>query len=120
MVKLLSCSPVLWVKDIEESIQYYSDMLNFAVVDFFGSPRYFAALQRDGLKITLLNQPEMEIKANDIATLAFDCDDIEVLYKEFKTRNVVMHLDLGEDEGDKEKFSVKDPNGYVIFFRKNT
>lgn len=117
--QLLGSAPVLYVKDLLASIDFYSDKLGFTRPEFWGDPPGFAMPDRDGMILMLSRQDDhsqIQPKEN-IWDVYFWVNDAEKLSKEFKAQGVefTQELMLKELYGNKE-FIIKDPDGYTLAF----
>jgi len=53
MPKLLGSAPVLLVKDVVASANYFRDAIGFRYDEFYGEPPCFCICERDGLRLML-------------------------------------------------------------------
>ena len=53
MNKILAVAPVLLVRNVVESANYFRDKLGFAYDRFWGEPPNFCMVRRDGLTVML-------------------------------------------------------------------
>jgi catechol 2,3-dioxygenase-like lactoylglutathione lyase family enzyme len=112
---------VLAVSDLSASIAFYVDKLGFTRVSDVGSPPYGVELQRDHSQIlTLISFPAAKVGGNSIATLVFRCREIDTLFGEFLSRGIEFEAEMaiGNKGYGMREFSVRDPDGYVLFFQQ--
>jgi uncharacterized glyoxalase superfamily protein PhnB len=122
---LQKLTPNLIVADVQRSIDFYRDVLEFTMAQTVPdqSPFVFAIMQRGGVEV-FLNAPEPAraeypaLAARDIGgtlTLFMNVKGIRHAHEQLKNRvNVVMPLEkkwYGVTE-----FAFTDPDGYVITF----
>ena len=110
---------ILAVKNLQESLDYYMGKLGFELKDSYGSPMYFASVQRDDCEnIALLHQPGFPGPSTTNASLVFYSSDIDALYNEFVSAGVPIHEPIEDKEYKMREFWIKDPNGYLIVFQQ--
>ena len=120
MSKILSCILVLVVENLKESLAFFIDKMGFRLEDSYGNPIYYAKVSRDSTaEISLLKQPNFVKNQAVVATLVFQCLNIDHLYQEFIDKGIAMEAEIGNKEYKKREFSLKDPNGYVFFFQQD-
>ncbi len=95
----LVCKPILNVKDVSASIDYYCSKLGFTKVfswkDGVGfcdnGKLTFAEVQRDGANIMLSLQEHADDKGISLyLDLSSDMADLELLYREFKENRALV------------------------------
>ena len=81
--------PVLPVKNVVKALEFYVKKLGFkiAFADDATEP-FYAGVKRDNIEIHLQWHDEKEWDAVDRPSLRFVTQHIEVIYDEFKTKNV--------------------------------
>ncbi|MFT3783530.1 MAG: VOC family protein [Nibricoccus sp.] len=120
--RLTSSAPVLLVRDVVASANYYRDKLGFAYTRFWGEPPDFVILSRDGLHLMLDRAPDnFEIVPHwkidaGIWNVYFWVDEIETLFAEFTHRGAKIDYGLTNKPYDVREFGVQDLDGYDIGF----
>ena len=128
-------TPNIMVKDVNKSIDYYNENLEFEFVmgvdesnnvkmeDYSGSVLTWAMIKKDSIEIMLQREdslveeiPEFkDMKIGGTFTLFINTRDVKNLYKKIKDKVEIlkeMHKTFyGADE-----FVMKDLNGYIIYF----
>lgn len=122
--RLASIMPFFIVRDVLPSIAFYRDRLGFEL-EFLGpeGDPYFAIIGRDGVSIMIKAiLPEVQPMPNPSRHpwAAWDAyvhvPDPDGLADEFLSRGVTLHEPLGVN-GDKLRgFTVRDVDGYVLYF----
>ena len=128
-------TPNIMVKDVNKSIDYYNENLEFEFVmgvdesnnvkkgEYSGSVLTWAMIKKDSIEIMLQREdslieeiPEFkDMKIGGTFTLFISTRDVKNLYKKIKDKVEIlkeMHKTFyGADE-----FVMKDLNGYIIYF----
>jgi len=121
---LVSISPFFIVKDLQASISYYRERLGFQL-DFQGpaDDPYYAGVSRDGIGVMLKaivpdvlpcpNHTRHEWARWDAYIYTLDPD---VLFDEFRQRDVSFVKELSFIDDGLWGFEVADADGYVLAF----
>lgn len=128
-------TPNIMVKDVNKSIDYYNENLEFEFVmgvdesnnvkkgEYSGSVLTWAMIKKDSIEIMLQREdslieeiPEFkDMKIGGTFTLFINTREVKSLYKKIKDKVEIlkeMHKTFyGADE-----FVMKDLNGYIIYF----
>src|SRR5690606_15907251 len=88
MPRILASAPVLLVKDVVHSANWYRDKLGFIITGLYGEPPNFAILHRDEHYIMFSHAPAKDIKPNwkivdKTWNVYFWVQDVETLYRQF-------------------------------------
>ena len=121
-VDLSGVIPLLQVKDMFETMQYYGEALGFSV-DFIwpsdGEPKW-AMVSRAETRFmftvdlgTALSRFIAE-KGNGVVFYVIS-DNVEALFSEVSDHGAIVVQELVR-YGDRRQFTVSDPNGYAIAF----
>ena len=117
--QLLGSAPVLFVKDLLVSVDYYVKVLGFKQPQLWGDPPGFAMPDRDGMIVMLSRQDNHRLihPKESIWDAYFWVSDAKSLHEEFKDKGARFRQELmvKEHYGNLE-FSVEDPDGYVLSF----
>ena len=107
--KLGHINPVLNVKDLDESVAFYTGTLGFEVLHTFGEPADFVILGRESHQIYLCHGGQ----GSPGTWLAFFVSDLAGMWTHLDAAGapVVMPYEAGAGE-----FRVADPNGHVLRF----
>lgn len=119
--KLTASAPLLLVKDVIHSAEWYRDKLGFKTVAFFGEPVTFAITQRDNHYLMFCKAPAEEIKpywkiVEKTCNAYFWVDDVEKLYKEFVDAGATIDYSLCVMPYGVKEFGINDPDEYDISF----
>lgn len=111
--------PVLPVRDVVASLQYYVEKLGFqiAFADDQHNPMY-AGVTRDGVEIHLQWHDASNWAQMNASSLRFMIQEIEALYNEYKTKDVFhKNTSLKETAWGTREFAFFDPdmNGLTFY-----
>ncbi len=122
MSKIISSAPVLLVRNLIESANYYRDKLGFKYDRFWGEPPDFCMVRRDENTIMLSQvHTDAEITPHwkivkGMWNIYFWVDDVESIYNEFKQSGAIIDYGLGLKPYGVNEFGVQDPDGHDIAF----
>ncbi|MBO6607153.1 VOC family protein [Psychroserpens sp.] len=118
--RLKQIHPVLPVRNVSESISYYTDKLGFTLAfkDAVDSPRY-AGVKRDAIEIHLQWHDANDwINGMDSCLLRIYAENIDDLFNEYKS-NSVFHeqTDLRDTAWGTREFGIydEDKNGLIFY-----
>ena len=107
--------PVIRVKDLNVSLEFYQKFLNWNVSFTWGDPVEYAAVS-DGGKIQLhLTHDERPIDPYALILRIF-VPDVRSLYKRMQNEDVVIDEPLHLEDYGMVEFSLRDPDGYRLVF----
>ncbi len=120
LIEAYSLHPVLPVKDVRTTAEYYRDKLGFEIVFIFGTPaRYGAVTLREwtatGAHIRL-RQVDTPPPAEGLSLYLKVGPGIEALYETYKARGVDFVSELSPMSWGECEFAIRDCNGYVLEF----
>jgi predicted enzyme related to lactoylglutathione lyase len=122
MPKLLASAPVLLVKDVVASANYFRDVAGFQYDEFYGDPPCFCISERDGLRLMLAKaddpaqiKPFWQIQAN-IWNAYFWVDDADALYHEMQAKGGKMDYGPCTKPYGVREFGIQDLDGHDIGF----
>ncbi len=120
--KIIGSAPILLVKDVVASANYYRDKLGFTYERFWGDPPGFCILWRDNFHVMLsrVEDPKHIVPhykaVPDMWNIYFWVDDVEGLYADFKKRGAKVDYELCDQSYGCREFAIKDLVGYDIAF----
>src|ERR1044071_5819780 len=105
----------LEVNNLEESLEFYSEVLGFEIESNTGkADPPIASLRSGSLRVTLVQQIETMLKRGRGVHFVLGVADVEKFYIELKNRDVAVTEP--RDEGWGGRFiSLQDPDGYRLF-----
>ena len=122
MPKLLASAPVLLVKDVVASANYFRDSVGFRYDKFYGEPPHFCICQRDGMRLMLaqvddpsLITPFWHIRENTWNAY-FWVDAADALYAEMQAKGAKMDYGPCTQPYNVREFGIQDLDGHDIGF----
>ncbi len=122
MTQIQAVAPVLLVRDVVASANYFRDKLGFTFDRLWGAPPNFCMVRRDGQTVMLSQAPA---KANLVPhwrvveqmwNVYFWVEDVEALYVEYKQSGAKIDYELGLKPYGVKEFGVQDLDGHDIAF----
>ena len=123
LAELKAVHPVLNVRDVSASAQWYGSNLGFVALfaDAGDDPKY-GGIGRDGVEIHL-QWHSIEEWSDGLQGSAyrFLVDDPDVLFAEFamRTPGILERKTVSDTEWGTREFGLYDPDGNALFFYKN-
>ena len=117
-MRLTKLVPILWTKDIDASVAFYRDVLDFKCTN---RTTTWAALEKDEveLMLSLPNAHEPFDRIQFTGSFYFHPDDVATLWEELKMKTTVVYPLEDFDYGMRE-FAIRDNNGYILQFGQET
>ena len=120
--KIIGCAPILLVKDVVASANYYRDKVGFSYDRFWGEPPCFCILRRDNFHLMLSQVvdstnivPHYKVVRN-MWNVYFWVDDSATLYEELKERGATIDYELCDQPYGCREFGIQDLDGYDVAF----
>jgi predicted lactoylglutathione lyase len=107
--KLECINPILVVRDITVSLNYYVKVLGFAKADWVADNSRFALVLRDGFGIYLSEDPQ----ARSHAQVWIGAEDIEPLYHEYVASGATIR-EPPTNYSWAYEMMVEDPDGHLL------
>jgi catechol 2,3-dioxygenase-like lactoylglutathione lyase family enzyme len=106
----------LEVNNLEESVEFYRDVLGFTLEsDNMDAQPPIASIRSGTLRVTLVQQIETMLKRGRGVHFVLGVSDVDAFYETLKAREV--QVTDPRDEGWGGRFvSLQDPDGYRLFF----
>lgn len=115
-MKLLSLTPMIWTKEIDETILFYTSILKFTCVEK-NAEWGWAVMHYQNIEF-MIAHPNEHIpfdKPIFTGTFYFKTDNVDDLWIELKDKaNIVYEID--NFEYGMREFAIYDNNGYVLQF----
>ena len=112
-------APVLYIKDLAKSLDYYCDILGFERPQLWGDPPGFAMPNRENMVLMLSVQKNTKLikPKGDIWDVYYWVRDAETLFNEFKNKGAEIKEELNYQElYQNNEFQIRDPDGYILAF----
>lgn len=105
------------VKDIEATAIYYRDQLGFEIAFKIGEPVNYAVLKKEkNLQIHLTLKRDQLPPSKEHTNIYVFVKDVDILYEEFKNKNVEINKPIANREYGYRDFDIKDCNGFILSF----
>ncbi len=122
MPKLTTSAPVLLVRDVKASADYFRDCCGFKYDKLWGDPPGFCMVWRDNLCIMLsqTDEPDRIVPnwkiVHHMWNAYFWVDDAKALYDEFSAAGAKIDYELHEKDYGCLEFGIQDLDGHDIAF----
>ena len=121
MTILKSATPILFVRDVTASAQFFRDRLDFAIDFLHGTPPFYGAVSRDGacLHLRVVHEPvfsDAAAREESLIVATIEVDDVHTLFAEFQTRGAPIVQDIVKQPWGGTDFQIRDPDGNAISF----
>lgn len=120
--KITGSAPILLVRDVEKSANYYRDKIGFTYERFWGDPPGFCILFRDGFNLMLSRVedpvhivPHYKVVRN-MWNVYFWVEDAKKMYDEMVGSGAKIDYHLEEKDYGCLEFGIQDADGYDIAF----
>jgi catechol 2,3-dioxygenase-like lactoylglutathione lyase family enzyme len=120
--KITASAPILLVKDIVKSADYFRDKLGFSDVKMYGEPPYFCMVSRDRFTVMLAQAgknaelvPYWKI-VDKMWNIYFWVDDADAIYAEFQASGAIIDYMLYVTPWGTKEFGVQDLDDHDIAF----
>jgi len=118
-------SPLLAVRNVKETIEFYKDILGFETGMVFpdeNNPEY-ADLSKDGMVMMFLLAKNMGIGSDEKlgvgVNLYMEIDgDIDEYYAELKNKSAKIVYDIKDEHFGIRDFAIEDIDGYQLTFNR--
>ena len=120
--KIIGSAPILLVKDVVASANYYRDKVGFAYDRFWGDPPGFCILHRDGFHLMLREVADERFivphykAAEGMWNVYFWVNNVESLYTDLVRLGAKIDYELCDQPYGCREFGIKDMDGYDIAF----
>ncbi len=122
LAKITASAPILLVKDVIASADYFRDKLGFTDQQLYGEPTNFAMVSRDNFTVMLAQAddasalvPHWKI-VEKMWNIYFWVDDVEAIYAEFQQRGAIIDYSLYTTSYSVREFGVQDLDDHDIAF----
>ncbi len=116
---LIGIAPVLVVKDVVKTVQYYTEVLGFRLINYFMDPPVYGIVQRDGYQIHFGKSKSDEIKTNEeirkgTPDLIIWVPEIDAFYDEVQSKGAEIVEGIVRRVYGSREFLIRDCDGHVI------
>ena len=118
---LRSVTPVLLVRDVSASADFFRNKLGFTVDFLHGAPPFYGAVSRDGvcLHLRFVHQPVFTRAAaleKSLILATIEVSNVQGLFEAFRAQDVDFAQTLVKQVWGGTDFQVRDPDGNVLSF----
>ncbi|NND01016.1 MAG: bleomycin resistance protein [Gammaproteobacteria bacterium] len=120
--RIIGSAPILLVKDIVLSANYYRDKVGFDYDGFWGEPPCFCILHRDGTHLMLREVDDERYivphykAVENMWNVYFWVNNVEKLYDEIKSKGATIDYEICDQPYGCREFGIQDRDGYDIAF----
>lgn len=124
-MKLDRLVPMLSASDLERTIAFYCDELDFRCAHSIGAPRrLWCYLERDGVAVMFRQAPAGEVaklrrRGKDFQVFYVYPDDVAALHAALKSKGLGV-TGLRVTTYAMKEFELRDPDGYWLWFGQGT
>lgn len=121
-MKLFShSSPIFPVDNPLETAEYYRDVLGFDINFKWEDPTTYVVINRDDAVGIHLVKKEHDFQPSSMhPSLFIFVHDVDAVHEEFQKSGANIVHPIGDRDYGMRDFDVKDPNGFILVFGKNT
>jgi catechol 2,3-dioxygenase-like lactoylglutathione lyase family enzyme len=119
--RVLVARPFVFVRDVRAACAYYVDALGFTLAFDYGSPPFYAEVERDGVRLCVRHTDgpivdQARAKREDVILASFEVTDAKALYLELQSTGAVFAQTLRTEPYGIRGFITEDPDGNRIEF----
>jgi catechol 2,3-dioxygenase-like lactoylglutathione lyase family enzyme len=120
-LRLKGAVPVLYVRDVRASAEFYRDQLGFQIDFLHGNPAFYCAVSRDGaaLHLKFVHEPVFgpgRVEEEGLIMAFVPVDDLKALHAEYQAKGVPLAQAPTKQAWGGTDFHVRDPDGNRISF----
>jgi catechol 2,3-dioxygenase-like lactoylglutathione lyase family enzyme len=115
-MKLTELRPMLWTKNLQETVRFYTEILNFTC-DEIDEDWGWASLSKDGVALMIARPNEQTLFEAPAFTgsFYFNTDEIDALWEQLKDKARICYS-IDDFEYGMREFAIYDNNGYLLQF----
>src|SRR5262245_37647369 len=118
-ITLKSVVPILFVRDVPASAEFFREKLGFEIDFLHGAPPFYGSVSRGQvcLHLRFVHRPNFaELAAREVSLIlaTVEVSDVQGLFEEFKKRDVEFAQTPTKQPWGGTDFHVRDPDGNVI------
>ncbi len=116
-----SAVPILFVRDVPASAEFFRDKLGFGIDFLYGSPPFYGAVSRGDvcLHLRFVHEPnfaDLAARETSLIVASIEVSDARGLFEDLRQRGVECPQTPTEQAWGGTDFHVRDPDGNVISF----
>ena len=113
--RVLGAIPWLACADLNATLEFLETKLGFAREWTWGEPPTDGGVQRDGVRLYLVQNPELAACAKD-AEVTILVDNIDALYAEHQASGAPIEMTIRDEPWGSREYRVRDLSGYILRF----
>jgi catechol 2,3-dioxygenase-like lactoylglutathione lyase family enzyme len=118
---LTGAIPILFVRNVQASADFFCDKLAFDVDFLHGNPPFYGSVSRDAARLHLrfVHEPAFAagiVEKEGLLAAFINVDDVKSLFAQYLEAGVEMHSRLKKEPWGGHGFTVLDPDGNRIYF----
>lgn len=106
--------PSIIVSNLNQSLEFYKEVLGFEAVTTMGEPPTFAIIQKDEVSVTLLEHGNVYDVGDCGVNMYIDVTHVEELYRSCSDSGISISHPLTVHPWGMKDFVVVDPDGHQI------
>ena len=110
---------ILMVKDLQKSIHFYHELLDFSIEFLWEAPPSYAVLKANEKIHIHLSKLDKALTLPIRPVLYIFSNEIDKLYSSFLDRGVNIHQPIGDRDYQMRDFDIVDPDGHLLTFGQN-
>lgn len=110
---------IMMVKDLQKSIDFYHELLDFSVEFLWEDPPSYAVLKANEKIQIHLSKLDKALTLPIRPALYIFSNEIDKLYNSFLDRGVNIHRPIGDRDYQMRDFDIVDPDGHLLTFGQN-
>jgi len=120
-VEFRAATPILFVRDVAASAEFFRDRLGFQVDFLYGQPPFYGSVSRGGacLHLRFVHEPnfaELAAREPSLIVATVEVSDVRALFEVLEPRGVEFPQTPTDQPWGGTDFHVRDPDGNVISF----
>ena len=109
------CIPILTVNNLEQSRDFYVNVLGFNLSFEWGNPITYLGLERGNVSLHLIGK-DISRQKPGTGKISIITNEVDNYYKSCKQQGAEMVVEPADQEYGLRDFGVKDPDGNIINF----
>ena len=115
--KFRKTTPILTVRDVSRSIDFFVNALGLKLDFVYGEPSFYAGLYSNDLEIHIINENSSNARQPaGKSNLSILVDEVDNLYNNLKERGVEILIAPEDRDYGLRDFSCTDPDGNIFNF----
>jgi catechol 2,3-dioxygenase-like lactoylglutathione lyase family enzyme len=111
-MKFEKSNPILYSRDVKESLKYYTEILGFEDSWEWGNPTDFGGVVKDDVEIFFC----LNDQGHPGTWLAIIVDDVDSYFKIVKEKGAKIISEPDSKEWNMREMLIQDPDGHILRF----